>query len=281
MKSFYLITNEVKDPALQYTDRVISFLQKQEGCKVVRSGCSGSGSLHTDVTQIPGDTDCVLVLGGDGTLLQAARDLYTGDIPLIGINLGNVGYLAEIEVSHMEEALLKLIQDEYMIEERMMLTGVVEGSVQAEGKAFNDVVITRSGSLQIVQYDIYVNDCFLYSCQADGMIVSTPTGASGYNMSAGGPIVSPVANLILLTPICSHSMNNRSIVLSPDDRVKIVIPNKAEREQKAEVHFDGRDAVPLCEGDSVTICRAKETTKIVKLNQESFITVLHKKMNGV
>lgn len=280
MKSFYMITNELKDPALRYTNRVISFLQKQEGCKVVRSRCL-NGNLHTDIASVPADTDCVLVLGGDGTLLQAARDLYTGDIPLIGINLGNIGYLAEIEVSHMEEALLKLIRDEYIIEERMMLTGNVEGSVLAEGKAFNDVVITRSGSLQIVQYDIYVNDCFLYSCQADGMIVSTPTGASGYNMSAGGPIVSPVANLILLTPICPHSINNRSIVLSPDDRIKIVIPDKAEREQRAEVHFDGKDAVLLREGDSVTICKAKDTTKIVKLNQESFITVLHKKMNGV
>lgn len=280
MKSFYMITNELKDPALRYTNRVISFLQKQEGCKVVRSRCL-NGNLHTDIASVPADTDCVLVLGGDGTLLQAARDLYTGDIPLIGINLGNIGYLAEIEVSHMEEALLKLIRDEYIIEERMMLTGNVEGSVLAEGKAFNDVVITRSGSLQIVQYDIYVNDCFLYSCQADGMIVSTPTGASGYNMSAGGPIVSPVANLILLTPICPHSINNRSIVLSPDDRIKIVIPDKAEREQRAEVHFDGKDAVLLREGGSVTICKAKDTTKIVKLNQESFITVLHKKMNGV
>ena len=280
MKSFYMITNELKDPALRYTNRVISFLQRQEGCKVVRSRCL-NGNLHTDIASVPADTDCVLVLGGDGTLLQAARDLYTGDIPLIGINLGNIGYLAEIEVSHMEEALLKLIRDEYIIEERMMLTGNVEGSVLAEGKAFNDVVITRSGSLQIVQYDIYVNDCFLYSCQADGMIVSTPTGASGYNMSAGGPIVSPVANLILLTPICPHSINNRSIVLSPDDRIKIVIPDKAEREQRAEVHFDGKDAVLLREGDSVTVCKAKDTTKIVKLNQESFITVLHKKMNGV
>ena len=280
MRSFYIITNELKDPALQYTNRVISFLQKQEGCKVVRSSCLND-NLHTDIASVPDDTDCVLVLGGDGTLLQAARDLYTGDIPLIGINLGNIGYLAEIEVAHMEDALLQLIRDEYVIEERMMLTGSVEGSVLAEGKAFNDVVITRSGSLQIVQYDIYVNDCFLYSCHADGMIVSTPTGASGYNMSAGGPIVSPVASLILLTPICPHSINNRSIVLSPDDRIKIVIPGKAEREQRAEVHFDGKDSVLLEAGDSVTICKAKDTTKIVKLNQESFITVLHKKMNGV
>lgn len=281
MKSFYIITNEIKDPKLEYTNRIVDFLQNHNKCQVTLGHTEEkNGVFMTDINAIPDGTDCVLVLGGDGTLLQAARDIYFKDIPLIGINLGTVGYLAEIDKTQMEEALQKLVNDSFFIEERMMLDGTVSGAVNVSGKALNDVVITRKGPLQINRYDIYVNDCLLYSCQADGIIVSTPTGASGYNMSAGGPIVSPVANLILLTPICPHSINHRSIVLAPDDCVKIVLPDIEERGQNAEVHFDGKDSVTLHDGDSVTICKAKETAKIVKLNQESFITVLQKKMKN-
>lgn len=280
MKSFYIITNEIKDPKLEYTNRIVEFLQNNK-CKVTLGHTEEQdGAFKTDAEAISEETDCVLVLGGDGTLLQAARDLYFKDIPLIGINLGTVGYLAEIDKTQIEEALQKLVDDSFFVEERMMLNGLVSGAVNVSGKALNDVVITRKGPLQINRYEIYVNDCLLYSCQADGIIVSTPTGASGYNMSAGGPIVSPVANLILLTPICPHSINHRSIVLAPDDCVKIVLPVIEERDQNAEVHFDGKDAVTLHGGDSVTICKAKETAKIVKLNQESFITVLQKKMKN-
>ena len=178
----------------------------------------------------------------DGTLLKAAGDLMEQEIPLLGVNLGTLGYLAEVEIGNIETALDKLLRDEYTREARMMLSGGVfrEGRNVVHDFALNDIVISRCGSLQILHFHIYVNGRFLNGYGADGMIVATPTGSTGYNMSAGGPIVEPGASLLLLTPICPHTLNTRSIVLAPDDEVVIEIPEGRENcVQKVEASFDG------------------------------------------
>lgn len=281
MKSFYIITNESKDPGFTYTKHISDYLMKEcPSCKVTwDEQVNRDGKYYTDAANIPEDTECIIVLGGDGTVLQAARDTIDKRIPLIGINLGTLGYLTEIEVGQMDEALQKLLQDDFTIEERMMLSGSVNGE-ETQSHALNDIVITRSGEFQIIKYDIYVNGLLLNSCQADGIVLATPTGSTGYNMSAGGPIVEPGANLILLTPICPHTLNSRSIVLAPEDEVRIEIPGKQFVNQTAEVHFDGKESRKMTSGDQVTIHKSVRTTRIIKLNQESFLTVLQKKMNG-
>lgn len=279
MKRFYLITNEVKDPQGVYTERITAYLEAHGGsvtcidntaCAAVNTVASGNG-----------EETCVLVLGGDGTLLRAARNMIDKDIPLLGINLGTLGYLAEVEIGAMEPALDKLLADFYTREERMMLEGQVKKQHQSEENfALNDIVISRCGTLQILTFHIYVNGQFLNSFSADGMIVATPTGSTGYNMSAGGPVVEPAANLLLLTPICPHTLNTRSIVLAPEDEIRIEIPQgKDGRLQAVEANFDGSYKIGLKTGDSIVIRKAAKTTGILKLNTESFLAVLHKKMS--
>ena len=282
MKHFYLIANEVKDPEGQYTARITAYLEAHGG-KVICTGNADRVGVDAAVNarmETEG-TECVLVLGGDGTLLRAARNMIDRDIPLLGINLGTLGYLAEVEIGAIEPALDKLLSDDFTREERMMLAGQVYRQNDVEKNfALNDIVISRCGSLQILTFQIYVNGQFLNSFSADGMIVSTPTGSTGYNLSAGGPIVEPAANLLLLTPICPHTLNTRSIVLAPEDEIRIEIPHgKDGKLQAVEANFDGSHKISLETGDSIMIRKASKTTGILKLNTESFLTVLHKKMS--
>ncbi len=279
MKHFFLITNSVKDSEGSYTRRIAEYLQAH-GARV--SCASNVKIADRDIIEVPEGVECAIVLGGDGTLLKAARDMMDCEIPLLGVNLGTLGYLAEVEIGNIESALDKLLCDEYKKEERMMLSGVIH---QEEGKtirnfALNDIAISRCGSLQILKFDIFVNGKFLNSYSADGMIVATPTGSTGYNMSAGGPIVEPGAKLLLLTPICPHTLNTRSIVLSPEDEVTIQIPEGHEKTvQTVEANFDGTHKVTLKTGDKIIIKKASRTTGILKLNTESFLEILHKKMS--
>ncbi len=281
MKYFYLITNEVKDPEGFYTRKITAYLAAHGGKVVCTEHAASYSELCKPDLAKPEVPDCILVLGGDGTLLRAARNLLNQDIPLLGINLGTLGYLAEVEIAAIEEALDKLLADRFTREERMMLEGQVRRQDMAEQNyALNDIVISRCGSLQVLTFQIYVNGQFLNSYSADGMIVATPTGSTGYNMSAGGPIVEPGASLLLLTPICPHTLNTRSIVLAPDDEIRIEIPRgKDGQRQTVEASYDGSHKVRLQTDDSIVIRRADKTTGILKLNTESFLTVLHKKMS--
>lgn len=282
MKYFNLITNEVKDPDGSYTDRIIAYLEAHGGTvKCVSNAVYADAGAASSEHEGSEKTECILVLGGDGTLLRAARNMIDRDIPLIGINLGTLGYLAEVEIGAIEDALDKLLADDFTREERMMLEGRVNSKDKSEDNyALNDIVISRCGSLQILTFHIYVNGQFLNSFSADGMLVATPTGSTGYNMSAGGPVVEPAANLLLLTPICPHTLNTRSIVLSPEDEIRIEIPQgKDGRLQAVEASFDGSHKIRLVTGDSIVICKAAKTTGILKLNTESFLSVLHKKMS--
>ncbi len=278
MKNFIVITNEVKDPQGVFTARIVSYIETHGGKAVCLKN-----ERQAFLACRESKADCVLVLGGDGTLLRAAGNMMDGELPLLGINLGTLGYLAEVESAAMEEALDRLLADEFVREERMMLSGRVFASGREEEQyALNDVVISRCGSLQIVNVRIYVNGRFLNDYYADGVIVATPTGSTGYNLSAGGPIVEPSANLLLLTPICPHTLNTRSIVFSPEDEISVEIPlGKDGGEQVVEANFDGSHKVSMCTGDRLVIRRAKKTTGILRLNTESFLTVLHKKMSDV
>ena len=291
MKHFYLITNEVKDPQGQYTERITTYLEARGGvvtcvdntAEAIRAAIHEPRTENSETANGSENdgAECVLVLGGDGTVLRAARNIMDSDIPLLGVNLGTLGYLAEVEIGNIEQALGRLLADDYTREERMMLEGLVEtGKQTEENYALNDIVISRCGSLQILTFDIYVNGQFLNSYSADGMIVATPTGSTGYNMSAGGPIVEPAASLLLLTPICPHTLNTRSIVLAPEDEIRIEISQgKDGSMQTVEANFDGSHKIIMQTGDSIMIRKASKTTGILKLNTESFLAVLHKKMS--
>ncbi|MDD6492481.1 MAG: NAD(+)/NADH kinase [Firmicutes bacterium] len=283
MEHFYVITNPTKDGELKTAHYIRQYLTDRGKTCIVDMGTKKPGREgYTYKEQVSLDVDCIIVLGGDGTLLQAATDLADREIPFLGINFGTLGFLAEVNKNGIEDALEKLIHDEFEIEKRMMLWGrsYDKEEIKDDARALNDIVITRKGSLQIINFNIYVNGQFLHRYHADGMIASTPTGSTGYNLSAGGPIVEPKANLILLSPICPHSMHSRSIVLSPEDTVTVEIESGRDGEiQEVEAIFDGCHKVSLCTGEKIEIRKSEQTTGIVKLSQASFLEVLHRKMS--
>lgn len=287
MKHFLIYTNRHKDEGLAVTRRICDYLESKGMRASVRVDVrrwqeEGEASSHDNVLEnIPEDVDCMIVLGGDGTVLQAARETKWLHIPIIGVNLGTLGYLTEIEPEGLEEALDRLITGEYQQESRMMLNGraFLAGERTEEDWALNDIVISRSGSLRIIKFNIYVNGQFLHDYDADGVIVTTPTGSTGYNLSAGGPLVEPGARLIMITPICPHTLNQRSIILSSEDVIEIEIPQGREgRVQTVEANFDGSRMIPLQTGDRVRIVKSEKTTEFLKLNKVSFLEVLHRKM---
>lgn len=282
MKHFLIIVNSFKDINLELTQNIISHIKEKGGsgtCFV----STGEEMEHAapDQSEIPEETECVLVLGGDGTLIRAATRLVKQNLPIIGVNLGTLGYLCELEENTVFDAIDQLMEDNFMLEKRMMLTGYgLKGSEEiAKNIAFNDVVIHRTGALSVVNLIIYVNGEYLNTFHADGIIISTPTGSTGYNMSAGGPIVDPKAQMILITPINDHNLNSQSIVLEATDEVVIEIgKRRSQKDETVEVSFDGNNALKLEVGDKITVKKAKDTVKICKLSKQSFLVTLRKKM---
>lgn len=283
MKNFLIITNVYKDKDLRLTKEIAEYIQKKGGrCTCFTSIGEEAGDAAPKPEEIAAETECVLVLGGDGTLIRAASGLVCSGLPLIGINLGTLGYLCELEESNTFAAIDQLMADHYMIEKRMMLegTGTKAGNV-LRGIALNDIVIHRTGALSVVCLELYVNGEYLNTFLADGIILSTPTGSTGYNMSAGGPIVDPKAEMILITPINAHNLNSRSIVVGAEDEIVVEIgKRRSQKDETVEISFDGDNAARLEVGDRFTICKAKDTAKICKLSRKSFLEILSKKMQA-
>lgn len=287
MKKFVLIVNACKDRDLKETRSLCSYIKTRGGsCQYLVSVDAQEGIRKVRAEDIPQGTECILVLGGDGTLIRAARDTVACGIPLIGVNMGTLGYLCELEIDHIEEGLELMMHDQYMLEKRMMICGQKETQQESakENKVFralNDIVIHRTGSLSLIRLNVYVNGQYLHTFQGDGMILSTPTGSTGYSMSAGGPIVDPKAQLLLLTPVNSHTLTQKSIVINPQDEIVVEMESwRRPQEEKVEVSYDGDHGCWLCVGERIRIRRAEENVKILKLSTVSFLEILRKKMQS-
>ena len=286
MDKFYIITNRDKDQNLRFTEEIVQYLKEHgKKCQVQQAERRVEGEYHyTDPALIPEDTQCILVLGGDGTLLQAARDVVHREIPMLGINLGTLGFLAEIDKTSIYTALDKLFADDYEIEERMMLTGTVWRGDKITGQdvALNDIVISRVGPpLRVIGFNNYVNDGYLNSYNADGIIIATPTGSTGYSLSCGGPIISPNAAMTVMTPIAPHTLNTRSIIFPEDDVITVELGEGRRQIQEIGLaSFDGDVEVPMSTGDRIVIKKASVSVKILKLNHLSFVEVLRQKMSN-
>ena len=269
MRKFEIYTNVTKDQGRIFEQEVCRFLREQ--------------GAECETGHKEGFTpECCIVLGGDGTVLRAAGWARKRKIPILGINLGTLGYLAETEKSCWRDALIQLLQNRYNVEERMMIAGEQEGNT-GEKRAFhalNDIVIGRSGCLRIMNFDVYVGGVLLNSYRADGIIVCTPTGSTAYNLSAGGPIVEPGAKMMVLTPICPHQIGARSIVLSSDSVIEIII-HRQERDQDmtAVADFDGNERMELRPEEPFAERRSPEVTRLIKLEDRSFLETLHRKLN--
>lgn len=274
MNKFLIVTNELKDKDGKVTNRVRRYLESKgkECCS-----CKKDRDNRIIKESIPEDVDCCIMIGGDGSLIEAAKAVT--DVPILGVNMGTLGYLTETEVNYVEAALNKIIAGKYFEENRMMLTGKFHGG---EVQALNEIVVTRKGHLRIIHFNLYVNGMLLYSYRADGIIISTPTGSTAYNMSAGGPIVEPTAQVIIVTPICPHDSSSRSILLSADDEIAVEIGvARGGETERTYLSFDGADNYELTSGQRVTINRSEHPARLIKTGiGTSFLQRFRDKMKG-
>jgi len=277
MNKFCIIVNKDRDEQLELTGRVQDYLAAQGKQFAVRTE-----SLDTADAQwnpIPKDTDCIIVLGGDGTMMRAANRLLQVDVPIFGINAGNLGYLTGVEAQDAEKGLERICSGNFRVQSRMMLDGEINGNYA--DSALNEVAITRSGVSRMIHLAVYVNGALLDEVTGDGLLISTPTGSTGYNLSAGGAVVTPEAQLILITPICPHSLSSREIVVSAEDEISVEIKqNRRGPEVGAVATFDGRAAIELNTEDRIVVKRSQYTTKLVQLDERTFFEILRSKFGS-
>lgn len=282
MKKFCVVTNVDKDKGYTAARQLKSFLEsKGRECILVKDRFLGDETVEfIDYRQIPGDTDCIIILGGDGTLIQAAIDMHQFKVPFLGINMGTLGFLTEIETENLERDLTRLLNGEGKIERRLLLDGRIFHSGGVEKKlALNDFVISKTGACRLITLRVYVNDEWIDTYVADGLIISSPTGSTGYNLSAGGPVLTPEVPAMIITPICPHSLNNRSLVVSSQDKIKVVIGQSKEgTEDETIVYPDGSSSYKLSTGDWIEIGQAENKIQLIRLKDLSLLSRLRQKL---
>jgi len=280
MKSIGLAVNMKKENAVVLVEKIIDLIEKQN-CSVfmpettaVALGLPKYGWPTQDLSKI----DCLVVLGGDGTLLGVARKAAPGGIPVLGVNMGNLGFLTEVDPPDLTGALEKLIQGEYVIEERMMLDAGVyrNGALVWQSLALNDTVISKGAFARLIYLEALVDDEYVTTYPADGLIIATPTGSTAYSLSAGGPLVTPNLELMLVTPICPHSLWARPLVIGAESKVKINILSELD---KIMLTMDGQYGFKLQKKDSVVISRSPHRAKFIRLKPSRFFYLLREKLS--
>ena len=237
-----------------------------------------SNAVGIESAAIPDQADLVVVLGGDGTLISTARLMGDNCVPIVGVNLGSLGFLTEITVDELYPTLELCLSGEHRVSERMMLHAVVErgGKELAAHRVLNDVVINKGALARIVDLETRVNCFDLTTFKADGLIISTPTGSTGYSLSAGGPIIHPAMNCIAITPICSHTLTNRPIVVADDSLVMVTV--RSLPDEDVYLTLDGQVGVELQCGDVIRVRRALHSAQLVMSSSKDYFAVLRAKL---
>ena len=277
MNSFLIIANSDKDINLELSNNILNYLEEHNAKGLIVSDDAKYHENNLIKDEYLQDVQAIIVLGGDGTMLRAARTVGK-DIPFLGINLGTLGFLAEVEVANLYKAIDRLLADDYRIEKRMMIEGRVGDKVY---HSLNDIVITRAGFSRIIGLAVYVNGELLDTYEADGVIISTPTGSTGYNLSAGGPIISPRTKAIVVTPISPHSFSAKSVVFDSLDNISVEIVKKRKtQDTEAIVSFDGDNNMELSAGDVVNAGISSKEVSLIKMYDVNFYSVLRDKIGG-
>ena len=226
------------------------------------------------------NADLMVCFGGDGTILHAAKDAQSYGVPILGVNLGSVGFMAELEQGELPQ-LARLAEGNYTTETRMMLDVRVrrDGRTVFSDIALNDAALTKGAAARMVDLEIYGDKVLMSHFSSDGVVVSTPTGSTAYSMSAGGPIVEPTAETIIVTPICPHALSARSFVLGGDRQVAVKMGRMARK--TAYLSVDGGRAFRLNGGDTVELKRSHAKTRLVRLTNRTFYEILNQKLGGV
>ena len=283
MKGIGLVPNWQKKNTVQVVNKIRHFFQRRDLVLLVAGSeqdhCLAEAALAEELKSWLGQVELIIVVGGDGTILRAARELAHWNIPLLGINVGHTGFLAEIEVEQIDRYLQLLVAGQYILRERMMLQAVVrrESLELSRYLALNDIIISRGPFSRIIKLDAYINKEFLESYSGDGLIVSSPTGSTGYSLSAGGPVVNPYMELLVITPICPHSFYNRSIIVNGAECIQVKV---GSGQTQVVLTADGQVGFALEKDDSVDVCRAEQKIRLVHFADSSFYRLLHQKLKG-
>lgn len=228
-----------------------------------------SGEMFADLN--PFECDAVIAVGGDGTLLRANALAMQYQLPVLGINVGRLGFLTEVELDDLQQACLHIARDEYTVEERMMLEANIDGQTLL---ALNDIVVSRGGYARLIGLDAKVNDEMVGHFVADGLIVATPTGSTGYSLSAGGPLICPEVECMLITPICAHSLQHRPVVTSADLPITIQLTE----ERNAMISADGQEPVVFTGGHELVITKSHLRARFIRLHHRSFFSRVRVKL---
>ena len=233
-------------------------------------------AVAVDFTALPEQADIIMTLGGDGTILSAARLIGDRGVPILGVNLGGLGFLTEVSIEELQAAIRRLLQGDYLIEKRMVLAAEIMNNGRIiTHHALNDLVFSRGRNVRMLELTVYIDDEFFNTYESDGLIISTPTGSTAYSLSSGGPIVTPSMHCLILNPICPHALTVRPIVISPESSVKIDI-------QKPQTHFqltvDGQVKAETAEGSRISVRKADFDLGLVSFSEHSFFDRLREKL---
>nr|CRH05435.1 Putative inorganic polyphosphate/ATP-NAD kinase. (ppnK) [Candidatus Magnetococcus massalia] len=283
MNSIGLITKRSDPTAVRATKELTEWLRKQ-GCRVtVTPEAAEDAEISEEMAtrrsseNLAEGQDMVIVLGGDGTFIGAARDVMRWRVPVLGVNMGRLGFLTEIPYEEMYTYLTGFFSGRYEVEERMMLTAYVKrknGEVLSH-HALNDVVAHKGHLARMMEFQVSIDGQHVYTSRADGLIVSTPTGSTGYSLSAGGPILHPRLDTFLLMPICPHTLTNRPIAIPGDSQVEFRL---TQEEPDRLLTLDGQLGVPLLDGDSILIRRSDHTLRVLHSPERNYYDVLRDKL---
>ena len=272
MRNIGIIINKEKDKENKILNLVIlkvkEYLNPDE-IKVIDQFYKGD---YKDLMSL----DLLIVLGGDGTLLGVARKFSTViDTPILGINIGNLGFLVTAEISELDEALYRIKVGDYKVEERMLLSCTIEGVTCSEERALNDIVVARGTLSRMAQYEVFINDELYATFKGDGVIISTPVGSTAYSFSAGGPLIMPDLQIVSIVPICPHTPNSRPMIIDGNNTVRV---KPLINESDVFVTIDGQKALKLEKHNEVLIKKAKEFFRIISFDNKSYFKVLRKKL---
>jgi NAD+ kinase len=247
------------------------------GPEIERERIEHQTGCGVDQFEDAGEVDLMLVLGGDGTMIATARMIGDQEVPVLGVNYGGLGYLAEFRIEELYTALESILSGNYRLDRRVMLEVEVKSGDEPPqlSRVLNDVVINKSALARIIEIDAYLNRQFVNSFRADGLIVSTPTGSTAYNLSAGGPVIFPSMNAVVITPICPFTLSNRPIVVPDDAEIELLL--KTDNEEVA-LTLDGQVGFPLKVEDRVAIRKSRTTFNLIQPMNRNYFDVLRDKL---
>ncbi|TCS96374.1 NAD(+)/NADH kinase [Hazenella coriacea] len=282
MKKVGITVNQSKPKARELAGQLVQLLESRQCEVIVEPEVAqelGRSELGVQLEQFPHKVDLVFVLGGDGTLLGIARKFAAYHLPILGINVGHLGFLSEAEPSNLSYAVDRILTGDFYIEERVMITAelVRDGKVIEQDTALNDVGVAKGSFRRMITCEVRMNGMRLGTFSGDGVIVSTPTGSTAYSLSCGGPIVYPGVQTLLLTPICPHTLTSRPMVLPADSVLEVQV---SALHQDMGLTIDGQLGYSLQAGDVVRVKRSPYHTLLIKWKERTFFEVLRKKLQG-